>query len=172
MRCSTRMTMWACRGRKALLRMQRSDWDAMMAELGRRGQGHRESGAFLLCDRHSDSRTVTRVVYLDDLDPECLTGAITFDGLAYSKLWDICEAERRRVIGDIHTHPGPHVHQSSIDAANPMIAQDGHVALIVPDYAMRAIKPREVGVHRYDGTSWQTWTRRAATRRLFIRRFV
>lgn len=166
------MTIWACRGRAALLRMRRSAWDAMIIELGRRGQGRRESGAFLLGDRHGDPHTVTRVVYLDDLDPSCLTGPIEFDGLAYSKLWDLCDAENRHVIGDIHTHPGSGVCQSSIDAANPMIAQAGHIALVVPDYAQRAIKAREVGVHRYDGTAWQTWTGKAAKRRLFIRRFV
>ena len=52
----------------------------MIAELGRRGNGRRESGAFLLCDRAGDQRTVTRVVYLDDLDPDCLTGGIEFNG--------------------------------------------------------------------------------------------
>lgn len=166
------MTIWGFRGRSALLRMRRVDWNTMVAELGRRGHSNRESGAFLLGDRDGDQRTVTRVVYLDDLDPNCLTGGIEFDGLAYSKLWDICDAEKRRVIGDVHTHPGRGVHQSSIDAANPMIAQDAHVALIVPYLAMHPIDAREVGVHRYDGRRWQTWTGRDAARRLFIRRFV
>ncbi len=68
----------------------------MISELARRGQGRRESGAFLLADRDGPPTTVTRVVYLDDLDPNCLTGGISFDGLAYSKLWDICDAEKRR----------------------------------------------------------------------------
>lgn len=166
------MTTWGFRGRKALLRMRRAAWKAMIAELGRRGRGSRESGAFLLGDRGGDQRTVTQVVYLDDLDPNCLTGGIAFDGLAYSKLWDICDAEKRRVIGDVHTHPSRWVHQSSIDSANPMIAQDGDVALIVPDFAMHPIEAREVGVHRYDGRHWQTWTGKDAARRLFIRRFV
>ena len=164
------MTIWAYRRRDALLRMRRSAWDAMIAELGRRGQGRRESGAFLLADRHGDPTTVTRVVYLDDLDPNCLTGGISFDGLAYSKLWDICDAEHRRVIGDVDTHPGGGVRQSPIDAANPMLAQAGHVALIVPHLAMRATKPRTVGVHRYDGEGWETWTGRQAERHLLIGR--
>jgi hypothetical protein len=77
----------------------------MTSELGQRRRGSRESGAFLLADRAGDRRTVTRVVYLDDLDPTCLTGDIEFDGLAYSKLWDICDTEQRFVIGDVHTHP-------------------------------------------------------------------
>jgi proteasome lid subunit RPN8/RPN11 len=167
-----RMIIWACKGRKPLLRMRRSAWDALITELGRRGAGRRESGAFLLCDRNGDPRRVTRVVYFDDLDPACLTGAIEFDGLAYSKLWDICDAEDRRVVGDIHTHPGPSVRQSGIDAENPMIAQSGHIALIVPDYAQRATSPADVGVHRYDGTNWHTWTGNAAKRRLRVRRGV
>jgi hypothetical protein len=87
--------------------MRRPGWEAMIAELARRGAARRESGAFLLCDRTGEPRTVTRVVYLDDLDPNCLTGAIELDGLAYSKLWDICDAEGRRVIGDVHTIRAP-----------------------------------------------------------------
>lgn len=166
------MTIWGFRGRKALLRMRRADWEAMITELARRGQGRRESGAFLLRDRDGDARTITRVVYLDDLDPNCLTGGIEFDGLAYSKLWDICGAENRRVVGDIHTHPGASVRQSGIDAANPMIAQEGHVALIVPHYATRPTEPRDVGIHRYHPSGWKSWTGKAAERRLFIRRWI
>jgi len=109
------MTIWGFRGRKTLLRMRSNAWEAMIEELGQRGRGSRESGAFLLADRAGDRRTVTRAVYLDDLDPACLTGGIELDGLAFSKLWDICDAEQRVVIGDAHTHPGSSVRQSGID---------------------------------------------------------
>lgn len=166
------MTIWGFRRRDALLCMRRSDWNAMVAELRRRGNGRRESGAFLLADRTGAPTTVTRVVYLDDLDPGCLTGAIAFNGLAYSKLWDICDAENRRVIGDVHTHPGSGVRQSRIDAANPMVAQVGHIALIVPHFAMRTTKPNAVGLHRYDGDGWESWTGKQAGRRLVVRRRV
>lgn len=166
------MTIWAFRGRRALLRIRRSRWQEMVAELGRRGGGVRESGAFLLGDRGGDRRTVTRVVYLDDLDPNCLTGGISFAGLAYSKLWDICDAEKRLVIGDIHTHPGSGVCQSCIDAENPMLARAGHVALILPDFATRPVEAYEVGVHRYDSSGWTTWTGAEAARRLSIRRLI
>jgi proteasome lid subunit RPN8/RPN11 len=151
--------------------MRTRDWEAMIVELGRRGRGDRESGAFLLADRDGHPRIVTRVIYLDDLDPNCLTGGIEFDGLAYSKLWDLCDAEQRRVVGDVHTHPGSGVRQSRIDAANPMIARRGHIAVIVPNYASRAVRAKEVGLHLYDGEGWQSWLGRAAARRLFIRRW-
>jgi proteasome lid subunit RPN8/RPN11 len=133
----------------------------------------REAGAFLLADQGGDRRWVTRVVYLDDVDPACLQGAIHVDGRAYSKLWDICDAKGLVVIGDVHTHPGPEVHQSCTDAENPMVAQEGHVALIVPDLATRPVHPHEVGIHRYNGISgWSTWTGKPAARRLFVRRFI
>ena len=69
-------------------------------------------------------------------------------------------------------HPGGSVRQSPIDAANPMLAQTGHVALIVPHLATRATKARSVGVHRYDGEGWKTWTGRQAERCLLIGRCV
>jgi hypothetical protein len=53
-----------------------------------------------------------------------------------------------------------------------MIAQAGHVALIVPHLAERPVDARDVGVHLYDGEGWKTWTGKAAARRLAIRRFL
>ena len=174
---------------QALLRIRHRDWRAMIKELGRRGAGRRESGAFLLgapaADRPSERRdartdaragdgcTVTDVVYLDDLNPHCLQrGGINFNGLAFAKLWDICDAERLVVLGDVHTHPKRWVAQSPLDAANPMIARPGHIALIVPGYARRAAGARRVGVHRYDGGRWTSWFGRDAARVLQIRRLL
>jgi proteasome lid subunit RPN8/RPN11 len=76
------------------------------------------------------------------------------------------------VIGDVHTHPGSSVWQSDIDVQNPMVAQKGHVALIIPDFAAHSVQPEEVGVHHYVGNGWQTWTGKDAARRLFIRRLL
>lgn len=166
------MTIWGFRGRAALLRMRCARWDAMVRELGVRGSGVRESGAFLLGDRHGDRRTVRQVVYFDDLDATCLTGGIALDGLAYSRLWDICDETQRRVIGDVHTHPRSWVGQSSTDAANPMIAQNGHIALIIPDYASHLVTARDIGLHRYLGDGWENWTGAEAARRLFLRRYL
>lgn len=144
----------------------------MLAELRRRGDGQIESGAFLLAAQDRNVTTVTRVVYYDDLDPHCLRGGIHFNGLAYSKLWALCRSDALTVVGDVHTHPGQWVHQSDIDKGSPMVAQHGHVALIVPNLAQGSIAVDAVGVHRYDGRSWTSWTGSEASRRLFIRRFI
>jgi proteasome lid subunit RPN8/RPN11 len=152
--------------------MRRADWDAMLAELSRRGHGQIESGAFLLARRPGDSRRVTRVVYYDDLDPDCLVGGIHFHGLAYGKLWALCRSDGLTVVGDVHTHPSACVQQSDIDKGSPMVAQEGHMAVIVPHFAHQPTDPAHVGVHVYDGQGWTTWTGRDAAARLFVRRFV
>jgi proteasome lid subunit RPN8/RPN11 len=153
-----------------LMQFSRLGWRALLRQLGRRGQGRKEAGAFLLGRPGRDQFKVRKVVYLDDLDPTCLNGGIHFQGLAYSKLWDICEAGGLRVIGDVHTHPGSSVHQSSIDAENPMVSQAGHVALIVPYLATRKVDPSQVGVHLYLGhDGWTTWTGADAAKRLTLR---
>jgi proteasome lid subunit RPN8/RPN11 len=167
------MTIWAFKRRRVLLKVSRRTWRDLLAELGRRGQGDREAGAFLLARADGDRREVTRVVYLDDLDPNCLNGGIEFQGLAYSKLWDICEQAGLVVVGDVHTHPGSFVRQSSIDSDNPMVAQHGHVAIIIPYLATRQVEPVEVGVHRYEGHhGWKTWVGTEAAKRLKVSRWL
>jgi proteasome lid subunit RPN8/RPN11 len=133
----------------APFRMPRLQWRRLLAELQRRGQGRRESGAFLLA-RH-DSDRVKRVAYYDDLDADCLTGGISFASSGFTELWRICENENLRVVADVHTHPSSWVEQSGIDAANPMIARVGHVAMIVPSYG-HAREVAECGVHIYLGS--------------------
>src|SRR5713226_6078851 len=163
------MTIWASRRDKALLRFTRRTWSQLMLELRRRGQGHKESGAFLLGRPLDPHRRVRKSVYLDDLDPECLQGGIKFNGLAYSALWNVCEKCGLTVVGDIHTHPGAFVMQSAIDADNPMIAQRGHVALIVPHLATRTVRALDVGVHLYDGSDgWTSWIGNEAADRISI----
>jgi proteasome lid subunit RPN8/RPN11 len=151
--------------------MDRPTWGALLGELERRGDGCRESGAFLLSGSSRDPRAVTRLVYFDDLDPNCLQGDIHIDGTAYSKLWNICEAEDLAVLGDVHTHPGPGVAQSSIDAGSPAVARPGHVALIVPNLAVGDVRPSSVGVHLYEGNAgWRSWLGRRAAIRFDVRR--
>src|SRR5665213_89940 len=110
-------------------------WRRILAELGRRSDGHRESGAFLLGRMANPHRVILDAVYYDDIAPESLhRGAILFPGHAYSKLWELCRDRGLEVVADVHTHPGG-AQQSPVDRAHPMLAEIGHVALIVPDYA-------------------------------------
>lgn len=156
-------------GRGACLRISRRTWRQLVQGLGERAGGRREAGAFLLGARESAPRTVRRVVFYDDLDPNSLTGAISFGFAGFPRLWELCDRERLCVIGDVHTHFNGDVGQSHTDATNPMIARKGHVALIVPDLAARPVRAEEVGVHRYLGDEgWSTSTGKDAKTALYI----
>lgn len=138
----------------AAFQVSRRRWRQMFAELDRRGGRRRESGAFLLAD--ADGSRVRAVVYYDDLDADCLTGGVSFASAGFTALWQICAQRRLRVVADIHTHPGPGVGQSDIDATNPMISTRGHVAIIAPEYG-RPARVDECGVHIYLGS--HRWVR-------------
>ena len=146
-------------------------WRETIWELGRRSLGgRRESGAFLLARSSRGVPIVVEVAYFDDLDPKCLVGNIHIRASGFSRLWDLCDAEGLRVVADMHTHPGTSVAQSAIDRANPMIAREGHIALIVPHYGTRSVQAREVGVHEYRGErGWASWFGSRAERVLHIR---
>lgn len=160
------------RRRPALLSINADLWRQVLGELRIRGDGHRESGAFLLgTSLDGQPRQVTDAVYYDDLDPESLTGTIAFSGSAYGRLWDECAARGLKVVADVHTHPGSGVRQSGIDRAHPMLAQAGHVALIVPHFAAEIVDASAVGVHEYHGESrWSSYLGAEAAQRLEIRR--
>jgi len=137
-------------------------WFNLTRELHRRGRNKRESGAFLLGQENSSR--IVRPVFYDDLDPNCLDrGYIHFNGAGFVPLWKICQDERLRVIADVHTHPTTWTNQSDSDEANPMIAQKGHMALIIPNYARRLrFSLRGVGIFEYHGDSkWQQWPARS-----------
>jgi len=121
----------------------------MLGELEARGRGHRESGAFLLGLRRRRRPRVTHIVYFDDLEPASLNGAVHLTNVAYSRLWGMCQELGVEVLGDVHTHPGRMIGQSHIDQDNPLVAQAGHLALIVPNYGRGNIRPTEVGVYEY-----------------------
>src|SRR6266576_2477320 len=93
-------------GRRADLRIHPTRWDALFAELASRGEGWKGSGAFLLTPKAGDRRTVSEIVYFDELDPDALTGAIHLRSLAFSRLWRICRERELAVLADVHTHPG------------------------------------------------------------------
>ena len=111
-------------------------WQRLVRALRERGRSaSRESGAFLLGAREVGRSRILDFVLYDDLDPHCLdTGIVRFDGRYYGPLWEYVERTRRSVVADVHVHPGE-AFQSESDRRNPMIAQSGHIALILPNYA-------------------------------------
>ena len=145
-------------------------WQRLVRALRERGRSAtRESGAFLLGRREGSCSRISDFVLYDDLDPHCLdTGIVRFDGRHYGALWAYVERTRRAVIADVHVHPGE-AFQSDSDRRNPMIAQTGHIALILPHYAKsashtqarayifeerdrwRSISPEETGAFFYVG---------------------
>lgn len=132
--------------------MSRRRFRLLLTELARRGDGTRESGAFLLgraSHATDQDRRITRVAYYDDLDAECLTGGVTFRG--FPALWALCERTASTVVADIHTHPNNWTQQSSIDASNPMVSSIGHIALIAPNYARGVKSVQNLGVHVHQG---------------------
>jgi proteasome lid subunit RPN8/RPN11 len=136
-------------------------WRAVLTGLRSRGGGVRESGAFLLGQRHGNGRArIEEFVLYDDLDPHVLdSGIIRFDGRHFGRLWDLCRRKGSTVVADVHTHPcGPE--QSDSDQWHPMISQRGHVALIVPRFALGSCSAADVGVYRYQGGKrWQAVAR-------------
>lgn len=113
----------------------------------------------MLGERDGDRRTVVTIAYLDDLDPDCLVGSIHFAGQGYTRLWERCRNDGLVVLGDVHTHPGRWIAQSDIDRANPMVAKVGHVALVLPHYALGSVNVDEISANEYLGEAgWKTWT--------------
>lgn len=134
------------------LRLSRRRWRQMLAELETRGRHCRESGAFLLGSRpRRGIPKVRHAVYFDDLEPGALNGAVHLTHAGYSALWEHCARLDAEVLGDVHTHPGKVVSQSGIDQENPLIAQRGHIALIVPNYATGRIRLTDIGQYSYLG---------------------
>lgn len=151
----------------ARLSIDAATLDHLLRELAARGQGTRESGAFLLTEKTNPAsalpQPVTAVAFYDDLDPHCLTGRIEFGAAGYSALNELCRRGERRVVGDIHTHPYRGVRQSGIDADHPMVALDGHVAVIAPYFAVGVTDVEQLGVDvRHDGGWISFYGRQAA----------
>lgn len=142
-----------------LLEIPRSLWSEMVRELKERGHGVRESGAFILGSHNS--KRASRFVCYDDLDQEALsTGIVTVHAQGFVKLWQICMDEKLTVLADVHTHPSTSTDQSDSDSTHPMVAQKGHVAIILPLFAKRSARSlRGAGIFEYLGDhEWQKWS--------------
>lgn len=133
-------------------------WKKLIRELKKRGRGKRETGAFLLGSK--DSNSITEFICYDDLDPHAFdSGIIVFNGDGFIPLWKHCKENGLKVLADIHTHPSRWTGQSGTDKKHPMIAQSGHLALIVPNYATRwRQRLNGIGAHEFLGNrEWKTW---------------
>jgi hypothetical protein len=106
-------------------------------------------------------------VCYDDVDPKALdTGIVIIRSQGFKRLWSICRARGLEVLADAHTHGDETPRQSSTDRHNPVIAEPGHVALIIPSFAQ--IPPYGFGrtaVYEYvGGYEWRDWTARREER--------
>lgn len=141
----------------------------MTADLRHRGGGIRESGAFLLGRISGGTRYVEAWIPYDELDPDAFArGYVRVSTAAFTRLWQACSELNLTVVGDVHTHPrGPG--QSRSDKANPMISLVGHIALIIPHYAIEIVSAGDVSVNVYQGSKkWDCFIGREAQHRLRI----
>lgn len=127
-------------------------WHRGVDELRRRtNNSTRESGAFLLGRKEGAQRWIEEFVYYDDIDPHALdSGIVNIDGRRLGALWKHCRTVKREVVADVHLHPFGYG-QSPSDQENPIMAEVGHMAFIIPYYAQRATGPSGIGVFRYKG---------------------
>jgi proteasome lid subunit RPN8/RPN11 len=144
---------------KIKLTIKKDFWDNLYNELGRRGNGETESGAFLLSRKGACE--IIDCLYYDDIEPGSLDkGYVHLTSLGFRKVWDYCREKDLMVNADIHTHPGSITNQSTIDKENPMIKIAGHIALILPNFAQRPdIDFKEIGIHEFlgNGFNWKRW---------------
>ena len=137
-------------GRPSELAIPMNLWRQLLCGLVERGGGYRESGAFLL-GPSGEPRRVSAIVFYDEIDPAAFeTGIIEIDGGHMAELWRICRELQLAVVADVHTHPGSAM-QSDSDRRHPIIAEPGHIALILPNFAAEPLRLRDVGFYRYLG---------------------
>jgi proteasome lid subunit RPN8/RPN11 len=143
--------MGAAVSHEPLLKINPAMWRTLLEELHHRTGEVHESGAFLLGCADAAGRTVTKVLYYDELDPHAYrTGVVVMHAASFGPLWDICRANNLSVVADIHVHPKG-AWQSRADRENPMIAKRGHLALIVPWFARPPVLIEELGFFEYRG---------------------
>ena len=137
-------------------------WRRILAELERRGEHSHESGVFLLGVERVGKREVLGAIYYDELDPEAYSsGVCVLNGNAFAKLWSLCRQRNLTVVADAHTHPAE-AFQSFSDKANPMVAQVGHIAIIIPNFARASVQASLLGIYEYCGQ--HEWIDRGPTR--------
>jgi proteasome lid subunit RPN8/RPN11 len=143
-------------------------WRRIIAELERRGENRHEAGAFLLGVSDGARKEVREAVYYDQLDPRAYdSGVCVLHGDAFALLWSLCREKNLTVVADVHTHPDA-AFQSDADRTNPMVAREGHIAIIVPNFARWPIKSSALGVYEYIGDhAWHSRGGRHAAQNLY-----
>ena len=143
---------------RLLLEISRTLYDALISGLAKSGRGTKEAGAFLLGHADDDGRRVSAYLMYDVVATESSRkhAYVAFTATEMARAWQHCSATGLQVVADVHTHPvGPK--QSLTDRAHPIVSVAGHVALIVPYFAMRASQPIDLGVHVFEGAGrWRS----------------
>ena len=138
-------------------------WRSGVAELHRRTGGRRESGAFLLGRQLGETRRIEQFLFYDDVDPTCFNnGMVEFDGRKFGSVWERCRTLKMTVVADVHVHPAGYG-QSQSDRENPMIAEVGHLAIILPNFAKGRAIPGRIGLYEYLGSRrWEDLSRKGS----------
>lgn len=149
---------------RPLLEMPHSLYGALIADLTKSGRGIKEAGAFLLGHANDQGRRVSSYLMYDAVATESSLqhAYVAFSAAEMARAWEHCYATGLQVVADVHTHPmGPG--QSPSDRAHPIVSVPGHVALIVPFFAMRSPQPIDLGVHVFEGAGqWRSMFHQAA----------
>jgi proteasome lid subunit RPN8/RPN11 len=135
-----------------LLKMPRALYGRLIADLAKSGRGVKEAGAFLLGQADNQARQVSSYLMYDVVATESSRkhAYVAFTAEEMARAWEHCYATGMQVVADVHTHPfGPQ--QSVTDRAHPIVSIPGHVALIVPFFALRNPQPVDLGVHIFSG---------------------
>lgn len=141
-----------------LLEMPRELYGALIGDLAKSGRGVKEAGAFLLGNHDDAGRRVTSYLMYDVVAQQSSLehDYVAFTAEEMARAWDHCYRTGLQVVADVHTHPlGPA--QSPTDRAHPIVSVTGHVALIVPHFALRDPRPADLGVHVFLGAGqWRS----------------
>lgn len=129
-------------------------YEQLIHELAASGRGVKESGAFLLGTNDGRIRKVSSYLMYETIAPVSSSeyDYVTLTAQEMAAAWDHCYRVSLEVVADVHTHPLEPA-QSPSDRAHPMVSVAGHVALIVPHFAMRDPTPGDLGVHVFHGDS-------------------
>ena len=147
--------------RRSTLTCSAPIWREGCEELRRRCGGYREGGAFLLGRMDGATRRIHEFLYYDDIDETCFAnGIVEFDGRKLGRVWKYCRDRSLKVVADVHVHPGS-FQQSTSDQSNPIIAEPGHFALILPNFASGRPLPGSIGIFEYLGDrKWRDRSRK------------